>query len=154
MEQKDQGEDSSQQVALDSIAETFDCSRETLSRWVRNAEPDSGNWAGPTTDERQRVRDLERDNRELDPGRHRLRPLLDLLWSKPFCSPLLASPLHHLISQGERSVQPCAGARIRRKPTALPELIGAVSLQGGSDPEKRPLERLGRLELATLEWVW
>ena len=41
------------------------CTAETLRRWVRQAERDSGQRAGLTTDERQRLKDLERENRDL-----------------------------------------------------------------------------------------
>ena len=41
------------------------CTPETLRHWVRQAERDSGHRGGLTTDERQRLKDLERENREL-----------------------------------------------------------------------------------------
>ncbi len=48
-----------------SIAAKTDCSSETLRNWVRQAERDRGVQAGPTTDERERIKALERENREL-----------------------------------------------------------------------------------------
>ena len=48
-----------------SIAAKIGCSAETLRKWVRQAERDQGRRAGLTTDERQRLKDLERENREL-----------------------------------------------------------------------------------------
>jgi transposase len=55
----------SQWAAIESISEKFGCTSETLRRWVRRAERDSGRREGPTTDERERVKELERENREL-----------------------------------------------------------------------------------------
>ena len=55
----------SQWAAIESISEKFGCTSEPLRRWVRRAERDSGRREGPTTDERERIKDLERENREL-----------------------------------------------------------------------------------------
>ena len=55
----------SQWAAITSMAAKFGCTPETLRKWVRQAERDSGHRGGLTTDERQRLKDLERDNREL-----------------------------------------------------------------------------------------
>ena len=55
----------SQWAAIESISEKFGCTSETLRRWVRRAERDSGRREGPTTEERERVKELERENREL-----------------------------------------------------------------------------------------
>ena len=60
-----QGEHVSQWAAIRSIAEKIGCSGETLRHWVRQAEPDQGVRPGPTTDERERIKALERENREL-----------------------------------------------------------------------------------------
>ena len=48
-----------------SIASKLGCTPETLRKWVRQAERDTGQRAGLTTDERQRVKALEREVREL-----------------------------------------------------------------------------------------
>ena len=55
----------SQWAAIGSIAGKFGCTAETLRKWVRQAERDQGRRAGLTTDERQRLKDLEREVREL-----------------------------------------------------------------------------------------
>ena len=60
-----QGEHGSQYGAIQSIASKIGCSGETLRNWVRPAERDQGRRAGPTTDARERIRALERENREL-----------------------------------------------------------------------------------------
>jgi len=48
-----------------SIAGKFGMTPETLRKWVRQAERDSGVRSGLTTSERQRLKELERENREL-----------------------------------------------------------------------------------------
>ena len=55
----------SQWAAIVSIAEKIGCSAETLRHWVRQAERDQGRRPGVTTDERQRLKQLERENFEL-----------------------------------------------------------------------------------------
>ncbi len=60
-----QAQHESQWSAISSIASKIDCTRETLRTWVRRAERDAGKRAGLTTDERQRLKELERENREL-----------------------------------------------------------------------------------------
>ena len=47
------------------IAAKVGCTAETLRRWVRQAERDGGRRPGLTTDDQQRVKVLERENREL-----------------------------------------------------------------------------------------
>jgi transposase len=55
----------SQWAAIVSIAEKIGCSAETLRHWVRQAERDQGRRPGLTTDERQRLKQLEPENFEL-----------------------------------------------------------------------------------------
>jgi transposase len=55
----------SQWAAIESIAGKIGCTAETLRRWVRQGERDSGVREGPTTAEAQRVKELEREVREL-----------------------------------------------------------------------------------------
>ena len=56
---------SSQWQATISIASKFGCTAETLRRWVKQAEIDSGRRGGVKSDERTRIKDLEREVREL-----------------------------------------------------------------------------------------
>jgi transposase-like protein len=60
-----QGEYASQWAAICSIAAKFGISHETLRNWVRRAETDGGLRLGLTSEERERLRQLERENREL-----------------------------------------------------------------------------------------
>src|SRR3982751_3270728 len=55
----------SQWSAIGSIAAKIGCTAETLRKWVRQAERDQGLRAGPTTAEQERIKVLERENREL-----------------------------------------------------------------------------------------
>ena len=55
----------SQWAAVRSISQKIGCTPETLRRWVRQAEKDTGRRAGPTTDELGRLKELERENKEL-----------------------------------------------------------------------------------------
>jgi transposase len=58
-------EHSSQWATIRSVAEKLGCTVEALRRWVRQAERDAGKCPGLTTDERQRLKQLERENFEL-----------------------------------------------------------------------------------------
>ena len=60
-----QGEHASQWAALTSIASKIGCTPETLRKWVRRAETDQGQRSGMTTDDRERLKRLERENKEL-----------------------------------------------------------------------------------------
>lgn len=60
-----EGEYASQWAAIGSIAQKIGCTPETLRKWVRQAERDAGKRAGLTTNERERLKALERENREL-----------------------------------------------------------------------------------------
>ena len=55
----------SEWAAISSIAAKCGMMPETLRKWVRQAEIESGDRAGLTTDEREQLRKLERENKEL-----------------------------------------------------------------------------------------
>jgi transposase-like protein len=67
------GEHTSQWAAIASIAAKIGCTAQTLSNWVKQAERDQGTRSGLTTDERQRLKALERENRELRQANEILR---------------------------------------------------------------------------------
>jgi transposase len=58
-------EHGSRWAAICSIAEKIGCTSETLRKWVLQAERDAGKREGLTTSERARLKELERENREL-----------------------------------------------------------------------------------------
>lgn len=58
-------EHTSQWAAIESIAQKIGCTAETLRKWVRQKERDESRHSGQTTDERARIMELERENREL-----------------------------------------------------------------------------------------
>ncbi len=68
-----QHEHGSQWAAMQSIAGKLGCTAETLRKWVRRAERDSGQRAGLTSTERERLKALERENRELQRSNEILR---------------------------------------------------------------------------------
>ena len=67
------GDHAPQWPAIGSIAGKIGCTAETLRRWVRQAERDQGLRAGSTTAEQERIKALERENRELRQANEILR---------------------------------------------------------------------------------
>jgi transposase len=63
----------SQWATITSIAKKIGCTTETLRRWVQQAERDAGARPGLTTEERQRLKELERENFELKRANEILR---------------------------------------------------------------------------------
>jgi transposase-like protein len=68
-----QEEHRSEWAAIQSIAPKVGCMPETLRLWLRQSERDRGERSGPTTDEREKIRALERENRELRQANEILR---------------------------------------------------------------------------------
>ena len=68
-----QGSHESQWAAITSIAAKLGCTAETLRKWVRQAERDAGARPGLTSSERARLKELERENRELKRANEILR---------------------------------------------------------------------------------
>jgi transposase len=63
----------SQWATIRSVAEKLGCTVEALRRWVRQAERDGGKRPGLTTDERQQLKQLQRENFELKRANEILR---------------------------------------------------------------------------------
>jgi transposase-like protein len=59
------GEYASEWAAIQSVASKIGCSAETLRNWVRRTQVDTGSREGVTSEEKARVKELERENREL-----------------------------------------------------------------------------------------
>ena len=55
----------SEWAAMTSVAKKLGMTAETLRSWVRRAQVDGGRWPGLTTDEHQRMKELEREVKEL-----------------------------------------------------------------------------------------
>ena len=68
-----QAEHDSQWATIISIAAKIGCTAETLRGWVRQAERDQGRRAGLTSTEREQLKALERENRELKRANEILR---------------------------------------------------------------------------------
>jgi len=68
-----QHQHSSQWSAIESIANKIGCTPETLRRWVRQSETDQGKRSGISSSDRDRLKELERENRELKQANEILR---------------------------------------------------------------------------------
>ncbi|EHN0545416.1 IS3 family transposase [Escherichia coli] len=133
-----QGEYDSQWAAICSIAPKIGCTPETLRVWVRQHERDTGGGdGGLTTAERQRLKELERENRELRrsndilrqasayfgeggvrPPLEKVMPLLDKLREQygvgPLCSELHIAPSTYYHCQQQRHHPDKRSARAQR----------------------------------------
>jgi transposase len=68
-----QAEHGSQWASILSVSSKIGCAAQSLHRWVTQAERDLGKRAGLSTAERDRLKDLERENRELKRSNEILR---------------------------------------------------------------------------------
>ena len=68
-----EGEHPSRWATICSIAAKIGCTAQTLNEWVKKAEVDSGVRAGVSTDVAERLKALERENRELRQANEILR---------------------------------------------------------------------------------
>jgi len=60
-------------AAVVSIAPKFGCNAQTLNKWVKQNEVDSSALPGQTTSDRERIKNLERENKELRQANEILR---------------------------------------------------------------------------------
>jgi len=67
------GQHESQWAAIESVAAKIGCTAETLRRWVRQHERDTGQREGATTAEQERMKALEREVKELRKANEILR---------------------------------------------------------------------------------
>ncbi|ENC6277164.1 IS3 family transposase [Escherichia coli] len=135
---ENQGEYDSQWAAICSIVPKIGCTPETLRVWVRQHERDTGGGdGGLTTAERQRLKELERENRELRrsndilrqasayfgeggvrPPLEKVMPLLDKLREQygvgPLCSELHIAPSTYYHCQQQRHHPDKRSARAQR----------------------------------------
>ncbi|WWN69536.1 IS3 family transposase (plasmid) [Escherichia coli] len=142
-----QGEYDSQWAAICSIAPKIDCTPETLRVWVRQHERDTGGGdGGLTTAERQRLKELERENRELRrsndilrqasayfgeggvrPPLEKVMPLLDKLRKLygvgPVCSELHIAPSTYYHCQQQRHHPDKRSARAQRDDWLKKEIL-------------------------------
>ncbi|MBB9989598.1 IS3 family transposase [Escherichia coli] len=142
-----QGEYDSQWAAICSIAPKIGCTPETLRVWVRQHERDTGGGdGGLTTAERQRLKELERENRELRRSNNILRqasayfgeggvrpplekvmPLLDKLRKLygvgPVCSELHIAPSTYYHCQQQRHHPDKRSARAQRDDWLKKEIL-------------------------------
>lgn len=73
MLQEQQNQHRSQWAAIQSISAKVGCTTETLRKWVKQADIDQGKREGLSSSERERLKELERENRELKQANEILR---------------------------------------------------------------------------------
>ena len=73
MVEEHKGSHASEWAAINSIASKIGCHPDTLHGWVRQAKRDQGLLPGPTSEDKARIKDLEREVRELRQANEILR---------------------------------------------------------------------------------
>ena len=73
MVQEHRGEYASEWEAIRSVASKIGCTNETLRRWIRQGGRDAGTGSGAASVEQTRIKELERENRELRQANEILR---------------------------------------------------------------------------------
>ena len=63
--QEAQNDNQSEWAAISSVSEKIGCTRETLRRWIRQVQRYQGQRPGLSTDDKTRLKQLEKENREL-----------------------------------------------------------------------------------------
>ncbi|MBB38454.1 MAG: IS3 family transposase [Hyphomonas sp.] len=140
------GEYLSQWAAIVSISGKIGCVPQTLHGWVAQAERDAGKRAGPSTEERDRIKALERENRELRQANEILRkasayfapggarpPVEDLIafidehrdqyGVEPICRVLPIAPSSYYEHDRRRRHPETAPPRVRRDEALKPEVL-------------------------------
>ncbi|WP_152564849.1 IS3 family transposase [Cupriavidus metallidurans] len=161
------GEHESQWATVVSIAAKIGCTAQTLLTWVRQHERDTGQRAGTTTAEAQRIKDLEREVRELrkaneilklasaffGPGGARppiqvLRDFIDqhrgTLGVEPICRVLQVAPSGYRRYAASKRTPALLSARARRDAALVPhiERVWRANMQVyGADKVWRQLQR-------------
>ena len=72
-------EHGSRWAAIGSVSSKIGCTAETLRSWIHRAERDSGQRPGLSSSERERLKELERENRDLKRANEILRKASALL---------------------------------------------------------------------------